>query len=82
MTWAIAAKLLLIPAVVPGVAHWGLGLAGLPLAVIVMVAALPSGSNAPSFAQRHRTMETEVTAATVPSTAPPWLALLARLSSW
>jgi malonate transporter len=84
----VAAKLLLIPAVVLGIAHWGLGLAGLPLAVIVMVAALPTGSNALIFAQRYRTMETEVTAATVLSTvlyvatAPLWLALLAWLSPW
>ena len=84
----VSAKLLLIPAVVLGIAHWGLGLNGLPLAVIVMVAALPTGSNALIFAQRYRTMEPEVTAATVLSmvlyvaTAPVWLALLAWISPW
>ncbi|MEO6279067.1 AEC family transporter [Roseateles sp.] len=84
----VAAKLLLIPAVVLGIAHWGLGLSGLPLAVIVMMAALPTGSNALIFAQRYRTMEAEVTAATVLSTvlyvatAPLWLALLAWISPW
>jgi len=84
----VSAKLLLIPGVVFGIAHWLLGLQGLPLAVIVMLAALPTGSNALIFAQRYRTMEAEVTAATVLSTvlyvatAPLWLALLAWVSPW
>jgi hypothetical protein len=84
----VTAKLLLIPAVVFGIAHWGLGLKGLPLAVIVMLAALPTGSNALIFAQRYRTLEAEVTAATVLSTvlyvatAPLWLAQLAWVSPW
>jgi malonate transporter len=84
----VAAKLVLMPAVVLGVAHWGLGLSGLPLAVIVMIAALPTGSNALIFAQRYRALEAEVTAATVVSTglyvaaAPAWLALLAWVSPW
>lgn len=84
----VATKLLLMPAVVLLVAHWGLGLSGMPLAVIVMVAALPTGSNALIFAQRYRAMEAEVTAATVVSTvlyvatAPLWLTLLAWLSPW
>jgi len=84
----VATKLLLMPAVVLVVGHWGLGLSGMPLAVIVMIAALPTGSNALIFAQRYRTMEAEVTAATVVSTvlyvatAPLWLALLAWLSPW
>lgn len=84
----VATKLLLMPAVVLVVAHWGLGLQGMPLAVIVMIAALPTGSNALIFAQRYRAMEAEVTAATVVSTAlyvataPLWLALLAWLSPW
>lgn len=84
----VAAKLLLIPAVVFGIAHWALHLQGLPLAVVVMLAALPTGSNALIFAQRYRTMEGEVTAATVLSTvlyvatAPLWLALLAWVSPW
>jgi predicted permease len=84
----VAAKLLLMPAVVLGVAHWGLGLSGMPLAVIVMIAALPTGSNALIFSQRYRALEAEVTAATVVSTglyvatAPLWLALLAWISPW
>jgi predicted permease len=78
-------KLLVLPALVLGVARWGFGLDGLPLAVLVMLAALPVGSNALIFAQRYRTLQAEATAAIVLSTlgfmlsAPLWLALLARL---
>ncbi|MDR7333105.1 AEC family transporter [Roseateles asaccharophilus] len=84
----VLTKLLVMPAVVLAIAHWGLGLTGMPLAVIVMIAALPTGSNALIFAQRYRALEAEVTAATVVSTglyvatAPIWLALLAWLSPW
>ncbi len=79
-------KLLLTPGLVLVFAHWGLGLAGVPLAVVVMLAALPVGSNALIFAQRYRTLEAEATAAIVLSTlafaaaAPLWLAVLARLA--
>lgn len=84
----VAAKLLLMPAIVLVVGHGLLGLKGMPLAVIVMIAALPTGSNALIFAQRYRALEAEVTAATVFSTvlyvatAPLWLAVLAWLSPW
>ena len=84
----VVTKLLLMPAVVLVVAYWGFGLSGMPLAVIVMIAALPTGSNALIFAQRYRALEAEVTAATVVSTglyvaaAPLWLALLAWISPW
>jgi hypothetical protein len=79
-------KLLLLPAVVLVVAHWAFGLTGLPLAVIVMMAALPVGSNALIFSQRYETLEAEATAAIVFSTfafvltAPLWLAVLALLA--
>lgn len=79
------AKLLLMPALVLVVAHWGFGLAGLPLAVVTLMAALPTGSNALIFAQRYRSQEAEATASSVMSTvafvltAPLWLAVLARL---
>jgi predicted permease len=82
-----AVKLLGLPALVLGVAHWGFGLGGLPLQVVVMVAALPVGSNALIFAQRYRTLESEATAAIVFSTlgfaltAPLWLALLGWLGA-
>lgn len=83
--WLSALKLLVLPALVLAAAHWGFGLRGLPLAVVVMMAALPIGSNALIFAQRYRTLEAETTAATVFSTlafvvsAPLWLTVLARL---
>lgn len=57
-----------LPAVVLAVAHWGFGLSGVPLAVLVMAAALPVGSNALLFAQRYATLEAEATAAIVAST--------------
>ncbi|PZP33790.1 MAG: AEC family transporter [Roseateles depolymerans] len=81
-------KLLLLPGLLLVIVHWGLGLQGLPLAVLVMLAALPTGSNALIFAQRYHAMQPEVTAATVLSTilyvgtAPLWLWLLSWLSPW
>ena len=77
-----AVKLLVAPALVLVVAHWGFGLSGLPLAVLVMMGALPVGSNALIFAQRYATLQSEATAAIVFSTlgfvltAPLWLAVL------
>lgn len=80
-------KLLALPALVLAVGHWGFGLHGLPLQVIVMAAALPVGSNALIFSQRYETLEAEATAAIVFSTfafvltAPLWLGVLA-LTGW
>lgn len=77
-----AAKLLLLPAVVLAVAHGVFGLRGLPLGVVVLMAALPTGTNALIFAQRYRVREAEATSTIVLSTvafmltAPAWLALL------
>lgn len=78
-------KLLVLPALVLAVAHWGFGLAGLPLAVVVLMAALPAGSNALIFAQRYATLAPEATATIVFSTfafmltASFWLGVLAWL---
>jgi malonate transporter len=78
-------KLLLLPMLVLAVAYGAFGLRGLPLEVIVMMAALPVGSNALIFAQRYNALEAETTATIVFSTigfaltAPLWLALLAWL---
>jgi hypothetical protein len=78
-------KLLVLPALVLAVARFGFGLDGLALSVLVMLAALPVGSNALIFAQRYRTLQAEATAAIVLSTlgfmlsAPLWLMVLARL---
>ena len=83
--WISVAKLLVLPALVLAVAHWGFRLTGVPLAVVVMMAALPVGSNALIFAQRYRALEGETTAATVFSTlafvavAPFWLLVLEHL---
>ena len=78
-------KLLLMPGLVLALAHWGLGLSGLPLSVVVMLAAVPVGSNALIFAQRYHVLVSETTGSIVLSTlafgltAPLWLAVLARL---
>lgn len=72
------AKLLAMPALVLLVAHWGFGFAGLPLAVMVVMAALPVGSNPLIFAQRYNTLQAEATATIVFST----LAFVAALAFW
>lgn len=78
-------KLLLLPAVVLVVGHWGFGLSGLPLSVVVMAAALPTGNNALIFAQRYEAQEAETTAAVALSTfafaltAPAWLWAVSHL---
>jgi malonate transporter and related proteins len=83
--WLTAAKLVAQPALVLAVGHFVFGLSGLPLTVIVMCAALPSGTNALMFSQRYRSQEAETTATLVLSTlvfvltAPLWLALVSRL---
>jgi len=79
-----ALKLIAMPACVWPVAQGVFGLSGQPLAVVVLMAALPVGSNALIFAQRYRTDEAAATAAIVISTvafaftAPLWLAALAH----
>jgi malonate transporter len=78
-------KLVLLPAVVLVVGHWGFGLSGLPLSVVVMAAALPVGNNALIFAQRYGAQEGESTAAIALSTfafaltAPLWLWVVSHL---
>lgn len=78
-------KLLLMPALVLAVAYLGFGLRGMPLGVVVMMAALPTGSNALLFAHRYGLLQAEATAAIVASTvafvvtASVWLAVLALL---
>ena len=75
------AKLLVLPALVFAAGLLG-GLRGLPLAVVVMAAAMPTGVNALLFAQRYRSGEGETTATIVLSTlafaasSPLWLVLL------
>ncbi len=80
-----ALKLLLLPALVLAVAHGGLGLHGMPLAVVVMMAALPTGTNALIFAQRYDTLAAEANTTIVLSTmvfvatASLWLLVLAAV---
>ncbi len=76
-------KLMLLPALVAVSAVLVFRLEGLALAVLVMAAALPTGSNAMLFAQRYRVREAEASTVIVLSTlgfmlsAPLWLLLLA-----
>ena len=75
-------KLIVQPLGVLLVGHFLLGLGGIPLAVVVMMSAMPVGSNALIFAQRYQTLQAEVSASIVVSTlgfvvtAPLWLAVL------
>jgi len=75
-------KLLALPALVLLVARFSFGLTGTPLAVLVMMAALPVGSNALIFAQRYQVLQAEASVVTVVSTlgfmatAALWLAVL------
>jgi predicted permease len=76
--WLSAGKLVVMPALVLAAAY-AAGLRGDALAVTVMCAALPIGSNALLFAQRYESREAETTAGLVASTlafvltGPAWL---------
>jgi predicted permease len=78
-------KLVVTPALVLVVGHWGFGLEGVALSVVVMAAALPAGNNAFIFAQRYHTQEAEATAAIALGTfafaltAPLWLWVVTHL---
>ena len=78
-------KLVAMPIIVLAFARGVIGLSGTPLAIVVMMAALPVGSNALIFSQRYRTLQAETSTAIVVSTlgfvvtAPLWLALLHAL---
>jgi len=75
-------KLVIHPLAVLAFARFAVGLGGVPLAIVVLLAALPVGSNALIFAQRYRTLPGETSTAIVVSTlafvatAPLWLAIL------
>lgn len=79
-------KLAVLPALVLAVAHGLMGIEGAALGVLVMMGALPTGSNALIFAQRYRVLQAEATAAIVVSTAAfalaaaAWLVVLGWLS--
>jgi predicted permease len=74
-----ALKNLAHPLVVGGVG-WALGLQGLPLAVMIVTAALPIGANVFLFAQRYDTALPEVTAAVAVSSAIALVTVAAALS--
>jgi malonate transporter and related proteins len=63
-----------------GVVGWALGLQGLPLAVMIVTAALPIGANVFLFAQRYDTALPEVTAAVAVSTGVALISVAAALS--
>jgi predicted permease len=75
-------KLVVQPLAVLVFARGVLGLDGVPLAIVVMMAAVPVGSNALIFSQRYETLAAETSTAIVVSTlafvatAPLWLAVL------
>ncbi len=75
-------KLVVQPLAVFAFARGVLGLAGVPLAIVVLMAALPVGSNALIFAQRYDSLPAETSTAIVVSTlafvvtAPLWLVAL------
>ena len=71
-------KLLVMPAVVLAVAHLVFGLRGMPLGVLVMMAALPVGSNALLFAQRYGVFRSQAMVSILVST----LAFAATASFW
>ena len=83
--WLTVGKLVVLPGLVLVAGRWAFGLTGVPLAVIVVCASLPVGSNPLLFAQRYRTLEGETTTAVVISTfafaltAALWLLVLAAL---
>jgi malonate transporter and related proteins len=59
---------------------WALGLSGLPLAVMIVTAALPIGANVFLFAQRYETALPEVTAAVAVSTCVALVTVALALS--
>ena len=61
-------KNVLLP-VLAGTLGWVFGLTGVPLAVVVLTAAMPVGSNAFLFSQRYATAESVTTASVAVSTA-------------
>jgi hypothetical protein len=81
----VATKLVIQPAFVLLVAHWGFGLSGLPLSIVVLMGGLPVGANALIFAQRYETHQAESATAIVISTfayavtLPAWLFVLSRI---
>jgi predicted permease len=81
--WVVASKNLLLPVLV-GASAWAFGTTGLPLTVMVVAAALPSGANVFLFAQRYGVAQAQTTAAMGLSTAVSAITLSAvmALMAW
>jgi malonate transporter and related proteins len=81
--WVVASKNLVLPVLV-GASAWAFGITGLPLTVMVVAAALPSGANVFLFAQRYGVAQAQTTAAMGLSTAVSAITLSAvmALMAW
>lgn len=77
--WVVASKNLLLPVLV-GASAWAFGVTGLPLTVMVVAAALPSGANVFLFAQRYGVAQAQTTAAMGLSTAVSAITLSAVMA--
>ncbi len=66
--WIVASKNLVLPALV-GASAWAMGIHGLPMTVLVVAAALPTGANVFLFAQRYDVAQAATTASMGLSTA-------------
>lgn len=72
--WATLSKNLVLPVMV-GVSAWAFGISGLPLTVMVVAAALPTGANVFLFAQRYEVAQETTTASMGVSTVAALLTL-------
>jgi len=77
--WVVASKNLVLPVLV-GASAWAFGITGLPLTVMVVAAALPSGANVFLFAQRYGVAQAQTTAAMGLSTAVSAITLSAVMA--
>jgi len=66
--WMTGVKNLLVPVLAGGLG-WLFGMTGLPLAVMIVTAALPVGANAFMFSQRYAVAQETITASVAVSTA-------------
>jgi len=81
--WATLSKNLVLPVMV-GVSAWAFGITGLPLTVMVVAAALPTGANVFLFAQRYEVAQETTTASMGVSTVAALftLSLVMLVMSW
>lgn len=81
--WATLSKNLVLPVMV-GISAWAFGITGLPLTVMVVAAALPTGANVFLFAQRYEVAQETTTASMGVSTVAALLtlSLVMLVMSW